>query len=123
MDTGIEYALGAMLCFGIGDLIYKRSGASGVLPHRLLMVQSWVFLPSVALFGAVTNTLTMTEASLWGSLAGLFMTVGFYNFAHSLRSGSISVNAPIFRLGFVITALLAVLLFGEPLDLYKVVAI
>jgi uncharacterized membrane protein len=123
MNTGIEYALGAMLCFGIADLIYKRGGASGVLPHHLLMVQSWVFLPSVVLFGLVTNSLVMSKATLWGLLVGLFMTVGFYNFAHSLRSGSISVNAPIFRLSFVITALLAVLLFGESLDLYKIVAI
>src|SRR5579859_2376408 len=110
MNLGIEYAFGAMLCFGIADLIYKRGGASGVLPHHLLMVQSWVFLPSVVLFALVTSTLVMTWATLWGVLVGLFMTVGFYNFAHSLRSGSISVNAPIFRLSFVITALLAVLL-------------
>ena len=123
MNTGIEYAFAAMLCFGIADLIYKRGGASGVLPHHLLMVQSWVFLPSVVLFALVTSTLVMTWATLWGVLVGLFMTVGFYNFAHSLRSGSISVNAPIFRLSFVITALLAVLLFGESLDLYKLVAI
>jgi drug/metabolite transporter (DMT)-like permease len=123
MNTGIEYAFGAMLCFGIADLNYKRGGASGVLPHHLLMVQSWVFLPSVIVFGLVTNSLVMSRATLWGLLVGLFMTVGFYNFAHSLRSGSISVNAPIFRLSFVITALLAVLLFGESLDLYKIVAI
>jgi drug/metabolite transporter (DMT)-like permease len=123
MTTGIEYALGAMLCFGIGDLIYKRASVAGALPHHLLMVQSWVFLPSVVLFGLLTNALEFTEPTLWGSLAGLFMTIGFYNFAHSLRSGSISVNAPIFRLSFVITALLAVGLFGEPLSLYKAVAI
>jgi uncharacterized membrane protein len=123
MNAAIEYALAAMFCFGIGDLIYKQSGASGVLPHRLLMVQSWVFLPAVALFGLVTGTLAITPAALWGSLAGIFMTVGFYNFAYSLRSGSISINAPVFRLSFVITALLAVLLFGEPLDSYKLAAL
>jgi drug/metabolite transporter (DMT)-like permease len=123
MNSAIAYALGAMLCFAIGDLIYKRGGAAGVLPHHLLMVQSWVFLPSVAFFGFVTNTLQMTAAALWGCLVGVFMAVGFYNFAHSLRSGSISVNAPIFRLSFVITALLAVILFGEQLNLFKVVAI
>jgi drug/metabolite transporter (DMT)-like permease len=123
MNTGIEYALGAMLCFGISDLIYKRGAAAGALPHHLLMVQSWLFFPSVFLFGLLTHALIFTRAALWGSAAGLFMTVGFYNFAYSLRFGLISVNAPIFRLNFVITALLAVVLFGEPLGLSKIVAI
>jgi uncharacterized membrane protein len=123
MTPGIEYAVGAMLFFGIGDLVYKRGSAAGVPPHHLLMVQSWVFLPSVALFGLLTGTLTFVTGSLWGCLAGLFMWLGFYNFAHSLRSGSISVNAPIFRLSFVITAALAILFFGETLTRYKVAGI
>ena len=41
------------------------------------------------------------------------MLVGFYNFAHSLKSGSISVNAPIFRLSFVLSAALAIAVLGE----------
>lgn len=120
MAPGIEYALGAMLFFGIGDLIYKRGGAAGAQPHQLLMVQSWVFLPAVALYGLLTGSLTFVGGTLWGSLAGLFMWLGFYNFAHSLKSGSISVNAPIFRLSFVITAALAILFLGEPLTDYKI---
>ena len=119
MTPGIEYALGAMLCFGVGDLIYKRGAAAGAQPHQFLMVQSWVFLPTVTLYGLVTGSLTFVTGTLWGCLAGLFVLTGFFNFAHSLKSGSISVNAPVFRLSFVITAVLAVLLLGEPLTLYK----
>jgi len=29
MTPGIEYALGAMLFFGLGDLVYKRGAAAG----------------------------------------------------------------------------------------------
>lgn len=123
MTQGIGYALGALLFFGIGDLIYKRGGAAGAQPHQLLMVQSWVFTPTVVLYGLSTGTLTFVAGTAWGALAGLFVMTGFYNFAHSLKSGSISVNAPIFRLSFVITATLAILLLGEPLSLSKVVGI
>jgi drug/metabolite transporter (DMT)-like permease len=123
MTPGIEDALGAMLCFGLADLVYKRGAAAGAPPHHFLMVQSWVFTPAVALYALVTGALHFAAASLWGALAGLFMLVGFYNFAHSLSTGSISINAPVFRLSFVLTAALAVLLLGEPLTPYKVAGI
>jgi drug/metabolite transporter (DMT)-like permease len=123
MTPGIEYALGALLCFGVGDLIYKRGGAAGAPPHQLLMVQSWVFLPSVTLYGLLTGSLRFVPGTLWGALAGLFMMIGFYNFAHSLKSGSISINAPIFRLSFVLSAALAIAVLGEPLTARKIVGI
>ncbi|MGB7542250.1 MAG: EamA family transporter [Burkholderiales bacterium] len=124
MTPGIEYALGAMLFFGIGDLIYKRGAAAGAQPHHFLMVQSWVFTPTVALYGLFTGALAFsTAAALWGGLAGLFALTGFYNFAHSLQSGSISINAPVFRLSFTITAALAVVILGEPLTPYKIAGI
>ena len=53
MTPGIEYALGAMLFFGLGDLIYKRGAAAGAQPHHFLMVQSWVFAPSVVLYAVL----------------------------------------------------------------------
>src|SRR6266446_10250128 len=123
MTSGIEYALGAMLFFGLGDLVYKRGAAAGAQAHHFLMVQSWVFAPSVVLYAAWTGSLNFVAGSLWGALAGLFVLVGFYNFAHSLRTGSISINAPVFRLSFVLTAALAVVLLGEPVTPYKLAGI
>src|SRR5712691_9428298 len=124
MTPGIGYALGAMLFFGLGDLVYKRGAAAGAQAHHFLMVQSWVFTPTVALYGWATGSLEFSAAAIeWGALAGVFVLVGFYNFAHSLRTGSISINAPIFRLSFVLTAALAVLFLGEPLTQYKVAGI
>ena len=120
MTPGIEYALGAMLFFGLGDLVYKRGAAAGAQAHHFLMVQSWVFAPSVVVYAAWTGSLHFVAGSLWGALTGLFVLVGFYNFAHSLRTGSISINAPVFRLSFVLTATLAILFLGEPLTPYKV---
>ena len=47
------------------------------------------------------------------------MFFAFYNFSRSLRTGSISTNAPIFRLSFTLTAALAMWLLHEPLTLIK----
>jgi drug/metabolite transporter (DMT)-like permease len=123
VTPAIEYALGAMLCFGLGDLIYKRAGGAGAQPHHLLMVQSWLFTLLVVVFGLATRSLTWTAGTAWGALAGFFMMTGFYNFAHSLKTGSISINAPIFRLSFVITATLAIAVLGEAASPTKIAGI
>ncbi len=119
----MQYALGAMLLFGVGDLIYKRGAAAGALPHQFLMVQSWVFLPTVTAYGLATGSLRFVAGTLWGLPVGVLVLTGFYNFAHSLQSGRVSVNAPVFRLSFVITAGLAVALLGEPLTAFKMAGV
>jgi uncharacterized membrane protein len=119
ITPGLEYAFCALVLFGSGDVIYKRGIAAGTPPHQYMAVQSWFFLSTVLVYGVITRTLTFVPGMLWGCLTGLFMWAGFYNFALSLRTGSISVNAPIFRLSFVITAVLAILVLGEPLTIGK----
>src|SRR3970282_2434646 len=119
MSPGYEYALVAMILLGLVDLFYKRGAAAGVQAHHFLMVQAWGFAPAVTLYGLITGTLKLEAAMLWGMGAGLFVFVALYNFARSLKSGSVSVVAPIFRLSFTVTAVLAVLILGEPLTGYQ----
>lgn len=119
VTPALGFALAALACFGLGDLIYKRGAAAGAAAHRFIMVQSWFYGPTVTLYGLATGTLALERALVWGVAAGLFVYTGFYNFARSLEHGSVSINAPIFRLSFTITAALAVLLLGEPLGAAK----
>jgi len=119
MTPGLELALGSMVFLGLADLAYKRGAATGVQAHYFLMGQAWCFAPAVALYGLVTGTLAAEKAFLWGMSAGLFVFVALYNFARSLKSGSISIIAPIFRLSFTVTTALAVLLLGESLTAWK----
>lgn len=113
MTQGAGQALVAMICYGLADLVYKRAARAGVPAHHFLMVQAWCFAPGVALYGYFTGTFEFKTAALWGAAAGLFAFAAFYNFARSLQGGPVSINAPIFRLNFAITAALAVLLLGE----------
>jgi len=119
VSEGIGYALGAMLLYGVADLVYKRGAAAGVPAHRFLMVQTWFFTSSALVYGALTGTLVANAGALWGAAAGLFVVIGYYNFAYSLRTGSVSTNATIFRLSFAVTVALAVLVLGEPLTALK----
>ncbi len=123
MTPGVGPALIAMLCFGASDLLYKRAALAGIESRHFMMLQAWVFCPVITLYAWLTGNLQLRSSAAWGALAGLLALVGFYNFAQSLRTGSISVNAPIFRLNFTITATLAILFLGEPITLLKLIGL
>src|SRR5262249_25691589 len=114
MTGGTGYALAALACYGLGDFIYKRATAEGVTPHHFLMGQAWCFCPAILLYAWATGSVTFGIAVLWSGLAGLFIFVGFYYFLRSLAAASVSIVAPIFRLHFIVTAALAVIVRGEP---------
>ena len=90
MTPGLGLALGAMLCFGASDLIYKRSASAGVKAGEFLMLQTWIFCPGVTLYAWLSGTLDLHLSALWGALAGLCVFVALYNFARSLQSGAVS---------------------------------
>ena len=123
MTGGTGYALAALACYGVGDFIYKRATAAGVKPHHFLMGQAWCFAPAIVLYGLATGTLVLRTSAVWNGLAGLFMFIGLFNFLRSLASGPVSIAAPIFRLNFVVTSVLAILVLGEPLTLAMPIAL
>jgi len=120
VSDSIGYALAAMLLYGIADFVYKRGAAAGAKPHQFLMVQTWFFSSLALAYGLASGTLVFSAGALWGAATGVLVVIGYYNFAHSLGTGSVSVNATIFRLSFAVTVLLAVLILGEPLTAPKI---
>jgi uncharacterized membrane protein len=123
MTPGLGFALGAMLLFGAGDLIYKRAAANGIESKHFAMLQAWVFCPTVTAYAWLTGTLDPHLSALWGSLAGAFVLIAVTNFVESLKQGAVSTNAPIFRLNFTITAAFAIVLLGETLTMTKIAAL
>jgi uncharacterized membrane protein len=120
MDQPIVYALSAMVCYGVSNFIYKQAASAGIRADHFLMAQGWLFCPLVILYALATHTLVLNPAALWGSLAGAFVFIGFYCFIRSLAAGSVSTNASIFRLNFIVTVLLVVIWLGEPLTSSKI---
>ena len=123
MNQPIVYAIAAMFCYGLSDFIYKQAAAAGIRADHFLMAQGWFFCPLVILYALATHTLVPDPAALWGSLAGAFIFIGFYYFIRSLAAGSASTNASIFRLNFIVTVLLVIVLLGEPLTANKIVGL
>jgi drug/metabolite transporter (DMT)-like permease len=119
VTPGFGLALGAMVCLGLADVVYKHGAAAGVKPHQFLMAQAWWFAPATFLYGVATGTLEFKSYMLWGCGAGLFVFVALINFVRALQSGSVSLIAPIFRLSFTVTTALAVLILAEPLTAWK----
>jgi drug/metabolite transporter (DMT)-like permease len=115
MDQPIVYAIVAMVCYGVSDFIYKQAAAAGIRADHFLMAQGWLFCPLVIVYALATHTLVLSPAAFWGSLAGAFVFIGFFCFIRSLAAGSVSTNASIFRLNFIVTVTLVVLLLGEPM--------
>jgi drug/metabolite transporter (DMT)-like permease len=115
MNQSIVYALVAMVCYGVSDFIYKQAASARIRADHFLMAQGWLFFPLVIVYALATHTLVLDPAALWGSLAGVFVFIGFFCFIRSLTVGSVSTNASIFRLNFIVTVLLVVVWLGEPL--------
>ena len=120
MSQPLVYAVAAMVCYGLSDFVYKQAAGAGIRADHFLMAQGWFFFPLVVIYALATRTLVLDPAALWGSLAGAFLFVGFYYFIRSLTAGSISTNASIFRLNFIVTVLLVVAFLDEPLTPNKI---
>ena len=123
MSESTAYALGALLLYGLADFIYKRGAAAGAQPHQFLMVQTWFFSSLALVYGLASGTLVFGAGDWWGAAAGVLVVIGYYNFAWSLRHGSVSTHATIFRLSFAVTAALAVLILREPVSAAKIVGL
>ncbi len=120
MNQPILYAIVAMVFYGLSDFIYKQAAAAAIRADHFLMAQGWFFCPLVILYALATGTLISDPAALWGSIAGAFIFIGFYYFIRSLTAGSVSTNASIFRMNFIVTVFLVIAFLGEPLTPSKI---
>jgi drug/metabolite transporter (DMT)-like permease len=113
----VWFALAALVFNGLTDVAFKRAAAGSMARrfemHHFIVAQSVLFFSATTLYGFLAGQLVWGSHVVTGFLAGFFMFAGFNCFAWSLRHGSISVNAPIFRLNFLVTAGLAIVLLGE----------
>lgn len=120
MVAGTNYALGALIAFGIGDFIYKQAMRAGIQPAHFLAGLAWIFNSIIFLYALSTKTLIPSPAALWGCLAGSVVFIGQHQFLKSLELGPVSIATPVFRLNFVVTAVLGIVILWEPLTLLKI---
>lgn len=122
MPAWLLLSLASMVLVGTADLLFRRATLSRFAPASFMVLHSWFFGPTALFWTAATGSLRWSPASLWGLLAGALTFVSSYSFLRSLQAsgGQVSVNAPIYRLNLVVTAILAIAFLGEGVTWTKV---
>ncbi len=131
MDSlAVTLAVAALLLGAVADLLYRVAQQRGIDAPNFIFWQSTIF--TAIIWGvAVSSWVILGDDGpvdfihknwtpwLYGVPAGVFGYLGLTLFVASLRTGDASVNAPIFRLNFVVTALGAIVILGESAEPIK----
>jgi uncharacterized membrane protein len=119
IPTYIPLALLSMLMMGIYDYIYSRAVRKGVSAGTMTCSQACFFVPTITLWAFLEGTYIWTPLAFLGPVAALLIFFGIWAFIRSVSLGEASVTTPIYRMSFVITALVAILFLGEQVTLRK----
>ena len=112
-----------MLAAGISDYLYKRAQTRGVQPLTFIAVQSLFYNVCVFALAAYYGVQLSLAAVLYGVAAGYTALPGVVLLLRSLRHGDATINVPIYRLSFILTAVGAMLFLNEPARPTKLLAI
>jgi len=119
----IFLALISMICAAANDFVFKlyarRQASVGAYLAVIGIVWAFVFtvgLPS-------WDCLLERKTAQWGILSGVFSITANILFVKALARGDMGICSTIFRLNLVPAALLAFLLFKEPVTLPRLTAI
>ena len=120
----IPLTLLALATAGVSDFLYKRAMAQGAEAGQFLMTQSACFLMAQFLCMLLFSGFNFTGGTIaLGLVGGVLAFASFYCLLKSMERGDASVSATIFRLAFVWTSGLAVMLLGEPVTLPRTLGI
>ncbi len=125
MSIAVVFALGAMLAGSLSDFTYKGVAARGIRASTFLFYQTCTFFAVLAVIALPTGQFSKfsTPALIYGPVLGAVNYFGILLFIMSLKQGKATVHAPIFRLSFVLTSVLAVVVLNESVTLPKVAGV
>ncbi|GEM_PF-3496821 len=121
MKSELLFAVFAMISVGVADVLRRRGLMSGSSPVTYMAVETGF----MTLFAFVAMLLLEGRPNLTKSIVTYSPVTGFLVFAGilallmALGGGEASRYSPVARLGFVVTFLLAVFVFGEELTVPK----
>ncbi|MEM4251630.1 MAG: EamA family transporter [Candidatus Bathyarchaeia archaeon] len=114
----------SMLATGLSDFFYRRSQLRGASPALFLALQSIFFNATNLTFVTYSGGVEISPLTiLLGASCASLVYLSVYLFLRSLRAGETSVNVPVFRLSFIVTAILGVYFFHETVTSGKILAI
>lgn len=112
----------ATFAVGIGNVLHKFGLRAGALPETLVAAQASVFVTVATLQTLVIDRKIAPPriAFRYPVVCAYLFLVGFLSLVRGLAVGEASVLVPISQMGFVVTAMLGIVLLGEQLTSRKV---
>jgi uncharacterized membrane protein len=124
MINSVLLAILSMAATGFSDFFYKRARIGGAAPEFFLAFQSIFFNATSLTFAASVGHLEISPQTVFfGAACASLVYISVYLFFRGLSAGQATVNVPIFRLSFVVTAVMAFLLLNEAATFGKLLAV
>ena len=119
----IVLALFASFLIGVADYVYGRAVRNKILPGTITVSQSSIVVPITWIWTYCEGSYAWTPPALLGFCTAFFTFIGFWSFMRSVELGEASASTPIYRMSFVVTAMLAVWFLSESITLPKIVGL
>ena len=102
----------------MANFIYKIGLGGGATSSSLLTAQACVVGGLALILVRITDGGVRVPAGAWrhAGTAGVILALAFIGLVEALARGQASVVVPIAQMGFVVTAILGILLMREPLS-------
>ena len=119
------FAVVAMVTIGIKGFLYKVGVSEGAPPTSFALVQSLTFLPIAVTYALYYDRNLKMERRTWSTAPfnGVLTAMASLLLLAALIEGDASVAVPISQLCFVVTAVLAVIVFRERLTPLRIAGI
>lgn len=119
----IIFALFALFLIGVADYVYGRAVRNRILPGTITASQSSIVVPVTWIWAYYEGSYVWTPPAFLGIGAAFFTFIGFWSFMRSVELGEASASTPIYRMSFVVTAMLAVWFLDEFITLPKILGL
>ncbi len=121
----VAFAVVAMVTIGIKGFLYKVGVSDGAPPTTFALVQSLTFLPIAVSYALLHDRNLKMERKTWSTAPfnGVLTAMASLLLLAALIDGDASVAVPISQLCFVVTAVMAVIVFRERLTSLRVAGI
>jgi uncharacterized membrane protein len=125
LALAVVFAFIAMFTIGTKGFLYKVGVSEGAPPATFALVQSLTFLPIAIAYAYLSDKSLSVDRLTWSHAPynGILTALASVLLLMALIGGDASTAVPISQLCFVVTAVLAVLLFQERLTSLKVIGI
>tara|TARA_B100000029_G_scaffold133977_1_gene128143 strand:- start:14670 stop:15086 length:417 start_codon:yes stop_codon:yes gene_type:complete len=126
MNISISLAVVSLFAFGVGSFLWQVAGANQVYAPSYMIVEGLTF----AAVGIVIHVINKQGFSLsyrmigYGALGGVLAGIAVYALIMAFSMGGAgSIIFPISRLGMVVSVILAVLIYREPVTITKLIGL